>query len=149
MLPVSTKHTLSAGRWLMHLAVITLSAAELIYSRNDYWVWPEYSIIITSHNQEGVVGQVIAQAVENARNTFELIVVQDGSRDKTEAAILQAVNTTGWPMVAVRVHRTPNVLETRANNVAMQNAIGVYFVLIQVLQGFSVRSLILHRTTCS
>lgn len=60
----------------------------------------EYSVIIPAFNEESIIGKVLNQLVEilnNARHKYEIIVVNDGSTDKTRDEVL----ATGLSVILV------------------------------------------------
>ena len=50
---------------------------------------PKVSIIIPAYNHEKYVGETIQSVLDQTFNDFELIIINDGSTDNTEAEILK------------------------------------------------------------
>ena len=59
----------------------------------------DLSIVIPVYNSEGVVGETVDQTVavcESAGLDFELILVNDGSRDSSWPVVLELASTHTW-----------------------------------------------------
>ena len=65
-------------------------------------VSPQIAVVTAAHDMENYVGATIASVLEQTLSNFEMIVVDDGSRDAT-ARIVAAVEDT-----RVRLISTPN-----------------------------------------
>lgn len=81
------------------------------------------SINLTTHNHAYMLDRVIDGIRSNAVLPYELVVVIDGCTDDTEAVVARAKPT--------KVLRTPDVFETKANNVAARASEGEFIVIVQ------------------
>ncbi|MFN0088091.1 MAG: glycosyltransferase [Blastocatellia bacterium] len=83
----------------------------------------EVSVIIPAYNAEGYLAETIESALAQTRPPFEIIVVDDGSEDRTlEVARRYAPR--------VRAIRKPNGGPASARNEAMRNASGEYLAFL-------------------
>lgn len=48
---------------------------------------PEFSVVISAYNEEGLVGDAIRSVLAQTRDDFELIVIDDGSTDRTAEVV--------------------------------------------------------------
>ncbi|MCA9002622.1 MAG: glycosyltransferase, partial [Planctomycetes bacterium] len=48
---------------------------------------PRFSVVIPAYNREGTVGRAIQSALEQTCAPFEILVVDDGSKDRTAEVI--------------------------------------------------------------
>ena len=88
------------------------------------------SIILTIHNKEWLIGQVIKNLFKNTTTNSELIIVFDGCIDKSEERVEHLLKTTPKNISVKKLH-APNVFETKANNLGMKNASGDYLIILQ------------------
>ena len=88
------------------------------------------SIILTVHNQEEIIPHVLKGIEDNTEGDYELIVVIDGCTDKSEEVILKYVRESTLKNKTTFLE-TPDVFETKANNVGLKYAVGKYVTIIQ------------------
>jgi glycosyltransferase involved in cell wall biosynthesis len=90
------------------------------------------SILLTIHNKEGLIVEVLDGIFKNAVEKFELIICLDGCTDKSEEIVLQYLyNSRCKNLVHFNVLRADNVFETRANNMCARASRGEYVIIIQ------------------
>ncbi|TFG64186.1 MAG: glycosyltransferase [Gemmatimonadales bacterium] len=77
------------------------------------------SVIVPAYNEATVIGAAIESLLALDYPTYEVIVVDDGSRDDTLAV---AARFEGHADVPVRVFSTPNAGKARALNLGISNA---------------------------
>jgi len=80
---------------------------------------PPISVIVPAYNEATVIGAAIESLLALDYPTYEVIVVDDGSRDNTLAV---AANFEGHAAVPVRVFSTPNAGKATALNLGISNA---------------------------
>jgi poly-beta-1,6 N-acetyl-D-glucosamine synthase len=80
---------------------------------------PPISVIVPAYNEASVIGAAIESLLALDYPTYEIIVVDDGSRDDTLAV---AVKFEGHAAVPVRVFSTPNAGKATALNLGISNA---------------------------
>lgn len=83
-----------------------------------------YSVIVPLYNKEAEVEATIRSALAQSLQPFEIVVVDDGSTDRS-AAVVEAI---GSPLV--RLIRQQNGGECAARNRAMAEARGTHFALL-------------------
>lgn len=89
-----------------------------------------FSLVVPVHNSEGVVGTTIAcirEVFEAARLRYEIILVNDGSRDGSWAVIAEAARSTP-NVVAVNLLR--NYGQHHANLAGLREAVGDYVITL-------------------
>lgn len=84
---------------------------------------PKVSVIIPTYNRANLISQAIESVLQQTFSDFEIIVVDDGSTDDTEAAVKAYGDR-------VRYVWTPNGGTGHARNVGMQHARGMYFTFL-------------------
>ena len=89
---------------------------------------PVDSLILTVHNQEDIIGDVLKGIEDNTDGNYELIVVVDGCTDKSEEVITDYLKNSE---ITNSVINTPDVFETKANNAGLKLAQGKYVTIIQ------------------
>jgi glycosyltransferase involved in cell wall biosynthesis len=87
-----------------------------------------HSIILTIHNKEWLVQQVLDGIVKNTRGDYELIIVLDGCTDKSFDVVEDYFYGKNHNVI---IETTPNVYETKANNVGLKSAKGKYVIIVQ------------------
>lgn len=87
-----------------------------------------HSIILTIHNKEWLVQQVLDGIVKNTKGDYELIIVLDGCTDKSFNVVEDYFYGKNYN---VTIATTPDVYETKANNVGLKNASGEYVIIVQ------------------
>ena len=80
---------------------------------------PPISVIVPAYNEATVIGAAIESLLALDYPTYEVIVVDDGSRDNTLAV---AAKFEGHAAVPVRVFSTPNAGKATALNLGISNA---------------------------
>ena len=80
---------------------------------------PPISVIVPAYNEASVIGAAIESLLALDYPTYEVIVVDDGSRDDTLAV---AAKFEGHAAVPVRVFSTPNAGKATALNLGINNA---------------------------
>ena len=88
-----------------------------------------HSIILTIHNQEKIISKVIKSILKFTAQPYELVVVFDGCTDKSEKKSLRILERQNKLMY--KVLYTPDVFETKANNVGIKSAEGEKLIIIQ------------------
>jgi GT2 family glycosyltransferase len=78
--------------------------------------WPSISVVVCSYNGEGTIRQTIAELSKSGYPDYEIIVVDDGSTDRTPEIARS--------FAGVRVISTPNGGLSAARNVGMRAAKG-------------------------
>lgn len=89
------------------------------------------SIIVTCHNKDNLIGNVIQSIIMNTSNSAELIIVFDGCTDNSEKIVDDIIKTGLRNISSVKKIYTPDVFETKANNIGMKIANGNIFILVQ------------------
>lgn len=87
---------------------------------------PSVSVIMAAYNVEAFVGAAVASVRAQTHPSFELLVVDDGSTDRTAAIV--AGHAADDPRV--RLLRQPNAGLSAARNHAMREARGEYLALL-------------------
>jgi len=85
---------------------------------------PLVTVITPAYNVEPFVGETIESVLAQTMPDFEMIVVDDGSRDRTAEVV------RGFSDVRVSLIQTPNQGVSSARNAAMARARGRYFALL-------------------
>lgn len=88
-----------------------------------------YSLILTVHNKAFLLNHVLESIKKFTQGSYELIVVLDGCTDTSEN-ILDLFIMKNRGMRIKKLH-TPDVFETKANNVGLKSSTGEYCVIIQ------------------
>lgn len=91
---------------------------------------PTDSIILTIHNQEKLIPQVLKGIEDNTVGEYELIVVFDGCTDNTEKVVQDYLEQSDLGDRAFCIN-TPDVFETKANNSGLKESIGKYVIIVQ------------------
>lgn len=90
------------------------------------------SLILTVHDKEFLIEQVVSGLIENASTAVrELIVVFDGCNDASEAKFDNYVKTSSRADIDIVKLHTPDVWETKANNVGLKQSTCEYSIIIQ------------------
>jgi len=88
-----------------------------------------HSIILTIHNKDWLVTQVLDGITKNTEGDYELIVVIDGCTDKTFNIVEDYFY--GRDVCPHTIITTPDVYETMANNSGLKSAEGEYVIIVQ------------------
>lgn len=94
---------------------------------------PVFSIILTVHNQESVIGDTVSHILNFTTESYELIVVFDDCKDMSIDNVIGSVSgrlPDNLYHVMLVKQNTP-VFETTANNIGMRASIGEYWMIIQ------------------
>ena len=90
------------------------------------------SVILTIHNKQHLIPDVIKGIFRNAVQPFEIICVLDGVTDNSENVLFRALSDhTNKKLKGFNVIETPDVYETKANNKGIKLAKGEYVIIIQ------------------
>jgi glycosyltransferase involved in cell wall biosynthesis len=81
---------------------------------------PEFSVVIPAYNAEGVIGSAIRSVLQQTHRDFELIVVDDGSADRTPEVV------EGVEDPRVRLIRQSNAGTPGARNTGISESSGSY-----------------------
>lgn len=84
---------------------------------------PKVTVIIPAYNAEKFIEQTIDSVLAQTFRDFEIIVINDGSNDKTA----EIVNSYGF---SVRCIQTTNGGVSRARNLGINNALGEYIAFL-------------------
>lgn len=87
---------------------------------------PTFSIIVPTYNRAALIGETIQCFMEQTFGDFELIIVDDGSTDDTEAAIADFLRADP----RVRYYRKANGERGAARNYGVQQSAGRYVTFI-------------------
>lgn len=87
-----------------------------------------HSIILTVHNKEWMIQQVLDGIVKFTEGDYELIVVLDGCVDKSFYMVEDYFYGKNTKHIIIT---TPDVFETKANNIGLKNAKGDYVIIVQ------------------
>ena len=87
-----------------------------------------HSIILTIHNKEFLINQVLDGITKNTVGDYELIIVLDGCTDKSFNCVEDYFYETDKNVL---ICTTPDVFETKANNVGLKSAKGEYVIIVQ------------------
>lgn len=95
-----------------------------------------HSIILTIHNGNRIVegNQILLRKVmdgiiQNTVGDYELLCMLDGCTDNSEEVIDEYVNN--YKDLNIRPIVTPDIFETRVNNVGFKNSTGEYVIVVQ------------------
>jgi glycosyltransferase involved in cell wall biosynthesis len=88
-----------------------------------------HSLILTVHNKEFILSQVLESIKKYTTNNYELIVVLDGCTDSSEDILDNFINQN--KNLKVKKIYTPDVFETKANNSGLKEATGDKVIIIQ------------------
>ena len=91
----------------------------------------QYSIILTVHNKEFLIKEVVEELLYYTTGHFELIFVIDGCSDRSYPIIHDVMS-----IPANRGHNhsyifADNIFETKANNLGLIQARGQYSIIVQ------------------
>ena len=87
-----------------------------------------HSIILTIHNKEFLINQVLDGITKNTVGDYELIIVLDGCTDRSFNCVEDYFYETDKNVL---ICTTPDVFETKANNVGLKSAKGEYVIIVQ------------------
>jgi len=88
-----------------------------------------FSIVLTVHNKDFLLEQVLERIKIFTDGSYELNVVLDGCSDKSELILDKfIINNTH---IKINKLYAPDVFETKANNIGLKNSSGNYCIIIQ------------------
>jgi glycosyltransferase involved in cell wall biosynthesis len=88
------------------------------------------SLILTVHNKAWLIDEVYNNIKENASTDVEeLTIIFDGCTDGSEKIIKNCLKES--PKFKVKLLHTPDVWETKANNIGLRESVGDYCIIIQ------------------
>ena len=87
---------------------------------------PLVSVMIISYNQENYIGETIQSAIDQDYPNVEIIVSDDGSKDKTPAIILEYANR--YPSKIIPILKKKNSGITANCNTALRACTGEFIV---------------------
>lgn len=102
---------------------IALSAVQ---DRNQVTSEKMVSVIMPVRNRQNLVARAIESVLSQSHQNFELLVIDDGSDDKTAEIVGQMAKTDS----RVRLIRTSHVGVSRARNLGLENAKGSYVAFL-------------------
>jgi glycosyltransferase involved in cell wall biosynthesis len=88
------------------------------------------SIILTIHNKAWLIDKVIERIFKFTSSNVELILIFDGCTDTSEQ-VAQSVLANKPKNFSIKKTITPNVFETKANNVGLKLATGDNLIIVQ------------------
>ena len=88
------------------------------------------SIILTIHNKEWLIQECIRRIFRNTTSNVELIIIFDGCTDKSEEKVNEILFETPNNFSIIK-QTTPDIFETKANNVGMKMAQGDFLIIVQ------------------
>jgi 1,2-diacylglycerol 3-beta-glucosyltransferase len=88
-------------------------------SEADAFVWPKVTIMVPAHNEEAVIGHTLSHLVRLDYPAFEIIVIDDHSRDRTSDVVQQFPNVK-----LVQRRNLPNRGKSEALNAGLEFASG-------------------------
>ena len=89
----------------------------------------DVTVVLTVHNKGWLIDKVIDSIFSNTVNNLELNIVIDGCTDNSEEVINRSLEK--WTGSNVNIFHTPDVFETKANNVGLKAANSDYLIIIQ------------------
>ena len=90
---------------------------------------PTDSIILTVHNQGGMIDRIIKGIEDNTEGDYELIVILDGCTDNSQEVVVDYLKNS--EIENKSIINTDNIFENRANNVGLKLAQGKYAIIVQ------------------
>jgi len=95
-----------------------------------------HSVILTIHNGNRIIEgnqillrKVLDGIIENTVGDYELLCMLDGCTDDSESIVDEYVEN--YKNINIKPIVTPDIFETRVNNVAFKNSIGEYVIVVQ------------------
>jgi glycosyltransferase involved in cell wall biosynthesis len=87
------------------------------------------SINLTVHNKDFLLHNCLERIKKYTTGTYEIIIVLDGCTDSCSFIVDQFISNN--KELKIKKLETPNVFETKANNLAAKNSTGDYIAIIQ------------------
>ena len=91
----------------------------------------QYSIILTVHNKEFLIKEVVEELIQHTTGHYEIIFVIDGCTDKSFNIIHEVLWRPQNRWINHKFIWADNVFETKANNLGLKAASGQYCIIIQ------------------
>jgi glycosyltransferase involved in cell wall biosynthesis len=88
-----------------------------------------FSIILTIHNKDFLLNNVLNAIKINTVGTYEINAVLDGCSDKSEEILDSFISNN--KNLKIKKFITPDIFETKANNVGLINSSGDYCIIVQ------------------
>ena len=88
-----------------------------------------HSLILTVHNKDFILLQVLESIKKYTTKNYELIVVLDGCSDASESILDNFIGEN--KNLKIKKIYTPDVFETKANNAGLKEAVGDKVIIIQ------------------
>jgi glycosyltransferase involved in cell wall biosynthesis len=88
-----------------------------------------FSIILTVHDKEYLIHEVLSRIVKNTIGSYEINVVIDGCNDASEIIVDKFISQN--KNIKINKFNTNDVFETKANNVGLKNSNGDYCIIVQ------------------
>lgn len=88
------------------------------------------SIVLTIHNKDWLIRQVINQIYQTTTGNYELVFVVDGCTDQSEHIVDNMIQNAPKNVLCKKIV-LPNVFETKANNAGMKSCYGDNIVIVQ------------------
>jgi len=88
-----------------------------------------FSIILTVHNKDYLINEVLTRIKTNTIGVYEIIVVVDCSTDNSDHLIDNFIKQN--KNIKINKFITDDVFETKANNVGLKNSSGDYCIIVQ------------------
>ena len=85
------------------------------------------SVVVTCYNHQDYIEQCLSSIFEQTYKNIELLVLDDGSTDKSAQIIQETLVDSPFP-TRVESHENMGVVKTR--NKALQQIQGTYFILV-------------------
>tara|TARA_Y100000310_G_scaffold293621_1_gene323347 strand:- start:9918 stop:10769 length:852 start_codon:yes stop_codon:yes gene_type:complete len=89
----------------------------------------KYSVNLTIHDKGFLLSRVLESIKDFTTDEYEIIAVLDGCADNSEEVLLKFIQRN--PQISIKVFKTPDVFETKANNVAARNSSGKFIAIVQ------------------
>jgi len=87
------------------------------------------TLILTVHNKGYLITRVLNSIKQYTHGTYELIIINDGSTDNSSEMIKSFKDNNSE--MNIKILNTPDVFETKANNVGLKEATGDIVIIIQ------------------
>ena len=110
----------------------TVALSKLISNCLNNQIYPRISVILPIYNKEHSIQHLLLLLDKacTAYNNIQLILFFDGCEDGTEIAVKKFFDEHN-PSYEVMYNVTPNIFETRTNNLGIMKSTGEYCVIIQ------------------
>jgi glycosyltransferase involved in cell wall biosynthesis len=93
---------------------------------------PTISLTLTVHNKAWLLPRVLRGLLDNCSpQTRELVIVFDGCTDDSSAVAAATLAARNQKNLSIKTLTTPDVWETKANNVGLRGSSGDYVIIVQ------------------